>query len=117
MNTENSSFWYKLDKLVADCSLQIDRPKGTSHPRYKSFIYPYDYGYLEGSLSGDGEGIDVWVKDFSNKTVTGLICTVDLERRDTEIKILLGFTPEISQEILKIHNNGFQSAILLLRPS
>ena len=59
MNLENNNFCLKLDKLVANCNLKIDRPKGTGYPKYFSFIYPLDYGYLEDSISGDGEGIDV----------------------------------------------------------
>lgn len=43
----DADFWLKLDQLVAASNLKIDRPKGTSHPRYPSFIYPLDYGYLE----------------------------------------------------------------------
>jgi inorganic pyrophosphatase len=41
---------------------------------------------------------------------------VDLEKRDSEIKLLLGCTPHEAQRLLAIHNNGTQSAILLERP-
>jgi inorganic pyrophosphatase len=113
--SESNDFWVKLDQLVANSNLKIDRPQGTSHPRYPSFIYPLDYGYLENTISADGSGIDIWVGSLSSKTVTALICSVDLEKRDTEIKILFGCTNGESQTILNIHNQGSQSAILLLR--
>ncbi|WP_160166303.1 hypothetical protein [Calothrix sp. PCC 7507] len=45
--SENNDFWLKLDQLVANSNLKIDRPQGTSHPRYPTFVYPLDYGYLE----------------------------------------------------------------------
>lgn len=113
--TNYGNFWLKLDQLVAASNLKIDRPKDTSHPRYPSFVYPLDYGYLENSRSGDGFDIDVWIGSLSSRTVTAIICSVDLQKRDTEIKILLGCTSEENQTILDIHNIGSQSAILLVR--
>ncbi|MEH1922198.1 hypothetical protein [Nostoc sp.] len=112
---DSTDFWFKLDQLVAISNVKIDRPKGTSHPRYPSFIYPLDYGYLENTRSGDGADIDVWIGSLSRKKVTAVICSVDLEKRDTEIKILLGCTSEENQAILDIQNIGSQSAILLVR--
>ncbi|MEH2210388.1 inorganic diphosphatase [Nostoc sp.] len=112
---DSTDFWFKLDRLVALSNLKIDRPKGTSHPRYPSFVYPLDYGYLQDTRSGDGSDIDVWICSLSSQTVTAVICSVDLEKRDTEIKILLGCTSEESRVILDIHNIGSQSAILLVR--
>ncbi|MBC1223131.1 inorganic pyrophosphatase [Nostoc sp. UCD121] len=113
--TNYADFWFKLDQLVAASQIKIDRQKWTSHPRYSSFIYPFDYGYLQDTQSGDGNDIDVWIGSLSSQTVTAVICSVDLEKRDTEIKILLGCTSEESQTILDIHNTGSQSAILLVR--
>ncbi|MEH2061680.1 MAG: hypothetical protein V7K50_05300 [Nostoc sp.] len=113
--TNYADFWFKLDQLVAASNLKIDRPKGTSHPRYPSFVYPLDYGYLENTGSGDGFDLDVWIGSLSSRTVTAIICSVDLQKRDTEIKILLGCTSEENQAILDIHNIGSQSAILLVR--
>ena len=108
-------FWFKLDQLVAASNLKIERPKGSSHPRHSSLVYPLDYGYLQDTRSGDGNDIDVWIGSLFSKTVTAVICSVDLEKRDTEIKILLGCTSEESRIILNIHNTGSQSAILLVR--
>ncbi|MEH1800040.1 MAG: inorganic diphosphatase [Nostoc sp.] len=112
---DSTDFWFKLDQLVAISNFKIARPKGTSHPRYPLFVYPLDYGYLENTRSGDGDDIDVWIGSLSSKTVTAVICSVDLEKRDTEIKILLGCTSGENQAILNIHNTGSQSAILLVR--
>ncbi|MDZ8105180.1 MAG: hypothetical protein RM338_06075 [Nostoc sp. DedQUE12a] len=113
--TNHTEFWLKLDQLLASSNLKIDRPKGTSHPRYPSLIYPLDYGYFEDTQSGDKADIDVWLGSLPSKVVTALICSIDLEKRDTEIKILIGCTSEESREILNIHNIGSQSAILLFR--
>lgn len=116
MDVWDNDFWSKLDKLVATSSLKIDRPRGSTHPRYPSFFYPLDYGYLENTLACDGGGIDVWVGSLSQRRITGVICTVDLEKRDAEVKILLGCTPQEAREILATHNSGPQSAIWVKHP-
>ncbi|MCB8954155.1 MAG: inorganic diphosphatase [Ardenticatenales bacterium] len=38
----------------------IDRPMGSRHPRY-GFAYPVNYGYVPGTMSGDGEELDAYV--------------------------------------------------------
>lgn len=96
-------------------ALSIDRPKGSAHPRYPDFFYPLDYGFLAGTTSGDGAGIDVWVGSLPEQRVTALLCTVDLGKRDAEIKLLLGCTRQEMQDLLAIHNNGTQSATLIER--
>ena len=63
----NIEFWNALDKLVNNSEIIIDRPKGTSHPKYPDFIYRVDYGYLKDTTSMDGAGIDVWVGSDEKK--------------------------------------------------
>lgn len=41
----------------------------------------------------DGSGIDVWVGS-GEKRIDAIICTIDLLKRDSEIKILIGCTEE-----------------------
>ena len=102
-------FWYAMTYLLHTNSLIIDRPKGTSHPRYPHVIYPLDYGYLENTTSSDGGGIDVWVGSLnmninSNaKMLTGILCTFDTLKRDAEIKLLIGCNAEDLQVIREFH--------------
>jgi inorganic pyrophosphatase len=110
-----SLFWQRLDLLVEQCAVVIDRPAGSAHPRYPDFIYPFDYGYLAGTLAMDQGGIDVWRGSQDGRKVTGVICTVDLTKKDTEIKILLGCSGAEAREILATHNSEQQAGLLLLR--
>jgi inorganic pyrophosphatase len=110
------AYWKGLDQLVAHCGLVIDRPRGSRHPRYPDLIYPFDYGYLKDTRAMDQGGIDVWVGTLPDPKVTAVICTVDLLKNDAELKILLGCAPEEANIILQTHNDGPQSAILILRP-
>ncbi len=100
----NKEFWLALDKLVAESCVVIDRPKGTAHPRYPSLIYPVDYGFLKNTTSPDGGGIDIW-RGTNGEVVDAIISTVDLMKRDSEIKILIGCNDEEKRLIYELHNN------------
>ena len=56
----DSEFWKHMECLVAAAKIVIDRPRDSFHPRFQNISYPIDYGYLEGTKSSDGAGIDVW---------------------------------------------------------
>ena len=111
-----AEFWQTLDKLVAENPLVIDRPAGSAHPRYPHLIYPLDYGYLQGTTAMDGDGIDVWLGTDAAKRLAGVLCFVDMVKRDSEIKLLIGCTEEETQRVYKLHNETeFAKAILILR--
>lgn len=61
MNIQDQEFWELLENVINQCSMVIDRPKGTPHPRYSDTIYPLDYGYLSGTEALDGGGVDIWI--------------------------------------------------------
>lgn len=107
-------FWDELRALVRDHRIVIDRPRGTTHPRFPEFVYPFDYGYLEGTSGGDGQGIDVWLGTGDRSELTGIVCTVDLNKNDAELKLLLGCTAEERELILDVHNHAPQAALLVV---
>ena len=107
------SFWDTLQKLVDSSEIEIDRPKDSTHPRYPGYIYPFDYGFLKETESSDGGEIDCWIGSIGGKTVTGIIIVVDPEKRDSEVKVLLGSTSEDMEEILTCHQRGSMSGMLL----
>ena len=99
-----------MTDLIAIGSILIDRPKGSTHPRYGEALYPLDYGYLENTTSRDGGGIDVWlgslnsvVDNTNSKILTGILCTFDTLRRDAEIKLLIGCTEDDIPVIQEFH--------------
>ena len=94
----------------------IDRPRGSRHPRLADAIYPRDYGYLEGTTAGDGEGIDVFVGTVRPATLGAVVCTADGGKRDAELKLLLGCSDEDTAAILEFLNSLDLSAILIPRP-
>ena len=110
-------FWAWLDRLIAGSRVVVDRPKGSRHPRFPGMIYPLDYGYLEGTTAGDGAGIDIWQGANGGRRLTALILTVDLAKRDTEIKLMLGCSDEECRTALAFLNGRFMRAILVDRPA
>ena len=97
-------YWQGMGDLVVSNKIIIDRPKDEPHPRYPELIYPLNYGYLEGTTAGDGDGIDVWIGSLDSKTLTGILCTFDKIKYDAEIKLLLGCTKEDVQTIQNFNN-------------
>ena len=115
MNYDHEGFWNALDELVNTSEIVIDRPKGSAHPRFPDFIYRVDYGYLKNTASMDGGGIDVWVGS-DGKRIDAVMCIVDLMKRDSEIKILIGCTEEEKMEVYRTHNETqFMKGILIRR--
>lgn len=111
----NKEFWNALDELVKNSEIVIDRPKGSAHPRYPDYIYQVDYGYLKGTSSMDGGGIDVWVGTAEQK-IDAIMCTVDLMKQDSEIKILIGCTEEEKEIVYKTHNESeYMKGIMIRR--
>jgi len=87
-------FWSRLDDLIKSQKIVIDRPKGKPHPKWPEMIFPLDYGYLEGTSSMDGGGIDLWIGSAPHKKLTAIAVTVDIKKKDSEIKLIIGCTEE-----------------------
>lgn len=112
----DEAFWLALEKLVNASEIVIDRPCGTAHPRYPDFVYPLDYGYLKNTASMDGGGIDVWLGSDRERQIDAVVCIVDVLKRDSEIKVLIGCTEEEKQTVYRVHNETeYMKGILIRR--
>lgn len=107
------TYWETLQKLVDASEIKIDRPKDSTHPRYPDYIYPFDYGYLDGTTAADGDGIDCWVGSLGDTEVTGIVSVIDPVKGDSEIKVLLGCTEADMQVILQCHKRGEMDGLLV----
>jgi inorganic pyrophosphatase len=111
----SQEFWDYLQKLVDTSEIVIDRPAGSTHPRYPNGTYPVSYGYLVGTAAIDGGGVDIWVGSLADKKVVGALCTVDLFKRDTELKILYNCTDEEISAIMRYVNVNQMRAVYIKR--
>ena len=110
-----ADFWTRIDQLIAANEVVLDRPRGSRHPRYPDIVYPLDYGYLEATAGGDGNEIDVWRGSMQEGRLVGIVCTIDISKRDTEVKLLIGCTPDEVETVFRFHNNDYMSAIVIQR--
>ncbi|NQV73964.1 hypothetical protein HQ496_12640 [bacterium] len=93
--------WEMWDGAIALKGMTIDRPARSAHPSYPDIIYPIDYGYVNDSISVDGEELDVFVGSASNGLVAAIF-TSDIRKGDQECKLIYNCSPE---EIYLV--NGF----------
>lgn len=115
MNNHNQAFWEMLEELISQNTIVVDRPKGSTHPRFADTVYPLDYGYLSGTKTSDGEGLDVWLGSDSSLGLVGVVLSVDVDKKDVEVKLLLGCTDPELEEILNFMNTGSMRATKYLR--
>jgi inorganic pyrophosphatase len=109
----NHEFMDFLQQLVDTSKIVIDRSIGSTHPRYPGKVYPVDYGYLSGTTSIDSGDVDIWVGSLGTQKVVGVLCSVDLFKKDTELKILFDCTDEEIQLIHDFVNNNDMRAIFI----
>ncbi|MBE6626889.1 MAG: inorganic pyrophosphatase [Ruminococcaceae bacterium] len=98
----------------------VDRPLGSSHPKYPDLVYPINYGYIEGIVGGDGEwqdayvlGIDVPVSEFH-----GVVIAVIHRKNDCEDKWVVApnrvsFTRDEIKLAVHFQEQYFKSEILM----
>ena len=112
----DNDFWKAIDTLVSSGKIVIDRPKGSHHPKFSHIRYAVDYGYIENTASMDGAGIDVWCGSLPTTHLNAIICTVDLMKKDSEIKLLIGCTEEELHTVYEFHNRSeYMKGILIRR--
>ncbi|MDR2776736.1 MAG: hypothetical protein LBB17_01675 [Puniceicoccales bacterium] len=112
---DDGAFFETFEGLIHKYGITVDRPKGTSHPRFPDLIYPIDYGFINNTQSQDGEGIDIFIGDNGGAGIVGIICTVDSVNGDSEVKVLYHCTEENIRTALKMMNNGPMRGILMKR--
>ncbi|MDR2066650.1 MAG: hypothetical protein LBP57_02290 [Endomicrobium sp.] len=112
---KNEDFFKTLEQWIEQNGISIDRPKGTPHPRFPNLIYPIDYGYINGTKSQDGSGIDLVKGDDESLKIVGIICALDPVKKDSEVKVLLNCTEENTKTAMMMFNNHIMKGILLRR--
>ncbi len=72
-------------------TVTIDRPVGSTHPDHSDIVYPVNYGYIEGTCSGDGEPIDAYILGISQPitSFTGQVSAYVRRLNDNEDKLVV----------------------------
>ena len=71
-------------------TIKIDRPLGSTHPKYPSLTYPVNYGYIPNVTGGDGQELDVYLLgvDVPVKEYTARIIGIVHRHNDVEDKLV-----------------------------
>lgn len=78
----------------------VDRKMGTKHPRH-DYIYPINYGYIEGIAASDGDFQDAYVLgvDTPIDTFEGRVIAIIYRYDDIEEKWVVAQKPFTREEI------------------
>lgn len=82
--------WQSKDFLGKELTVTVDRPIGSKHPKY-GYIYPINYGYVEGVKSGDGDDMDAFILgvDTPLSSFSGICIAVIHRTNDNEDKLVV----------------------------
>lgn len=99
----------------------IDRKLGSKHPKY-NFIYTLNYGYIPGTISGDGEEVDVYVigefepiESYRGHVVANIKREDDIEDKLVVCKDLKKFDKKQIEALVEFQERFFKSKVIMDR--
>ena len=110
--------WAGWEALILKNGITLDRPYRSPHPQYPEIIYPINYGFVNGTMSSDGDEVDVFVGSAEHGLV-GLLMTTDYGRGDREIKLLCHCTPEeiyLANGFINFDRRRMEGTLVLRQP-
>ena len=104
-----------INKIV---KVKIDRQLGSKHPQYK-YIYPINYGYVPGTVSGDGEEIDCYILGIFEPILEfeGRCIAVIQRRNDNDDKLVIvpenkNYSNDAIEALVEFQERNFEHIIL-----
>ena len=104
-----------IGKIV---DVEIDRPYGSLHPKW-GFLYEVNYGFIPGTISGDGEELDAYILGINEplQQFKGeVIAVVERQQQDDDKLIVVeegkSFTDEEISKMIKFQEGNFPYKIL-----
>ena len=101
----------------------IDRPIGTTHPKYKDMIYLVNYGYIDGFYGGDNEYQDVYIlgEDKPLNNYRGKVIAIVRRLNDNEDKLVVYSYGYLSsneiEEAINFQEKYFKHEIITINSS
>ena len=106
------------DFLNCSVEVKIDRKMGTLHPKH-GFVYPVNYGYIENTVSGDGEELDAYVLGIYEPldVFTGRCIAIIHRTNDNDDKLIVvpegkNFSDETIRALTDFQEQYFESEII-----
>ena len=106
------------DFIGKTLEIKIDRPYGTKHPKH-GFIYPVNYGYIPGVISGDGEELDCYLLGVFEpvEKYTGKCIAIIHRTNDDDDKLIIvpenkTYTNDAIEALTEFQEQYFEHVIL-----
>lgn len=106
------------DYLNQQIEVLIDRPLGSRHPQH-GFIYLLNYGYIENTVSGDGEELDVYllgvfepVEKYSGKVIAIIHRTNDNDDKLIVVPEGVAYSDSQIRALTEFQERFFKSIII-----
>ena len=103
-----------LNKII---EIKIDRSLGSTHPKHK-FYYPVNYGYVENTISGDGEELDAYLLGVFDPvdTFKGKVIAIIHRLNDNDDKLVVvpenvNYTNDQIKALTEFQEKYFESVI------
>lgn len=98
----------------------VDRPLGSKHPKH-GYVYPVNYGYVDGIIAPDGEeqdvyilGIDKPVAEFEGKIIAVIHRLNDNEDKWVTAPDGMSFSEEEIKDLLHFQEQYFETEIKMI---
>lgn len=108
--------------LGARVRVQVDRPLGSPHPAGHPIWYTVNYGFLPGTLSGDGSPVDAYVLGVYEplQAFEGVVVGVVIRHDDDEDKLVVApegrtFSAHEIRALVEFQERFFDSEIVVAR--
>jgi len=108
-----------LQYIGKTVKVEIDKPLGSSHPKYPDHIYFTNYGYVPNTISGDGEELDCYIlgEEKPLKEYTGKCVAVIHRLDDNDDKLIIvpegsNYTDEEIRDLTQHQERYFKSIII-----
>ncbi len=103
--------------LGKEITVKMDRPLGSTHPKW-GFVYTLNYGFVEGTVSGDGEELDAYVVgEFKPlDEFTGTVIAIIHRTNDNDDKLVVAptgvnYTDDQIRALTEFQEKFFESVI------
>jgi inorganic pyrophosphatase len=104
--------------LGKEVTVKMDRPLGSKHPKH-GFIYPINYGYIENTLSGDGEELDAYIlgvfdpkEKFTGKCIAIIHRTNDNDDKLVVVPKNKNYTDKQIEALVEFQESYYKSIII-----
>lgn len=105
-----SNFWIYLENIIHNSEIVLDSKTG-EFDKYLDMVVPVDFGHLKNDWAIQDQ-IDIFIGSSSNNNLKSIICTLDLNNKFTDLKVLYKCTIEEKNIIFSILNQ--KDGVLLI---